>query len=155
MRAYRSPAETRLSAVFSAATTRMQSAGQAAAHSEQPTHFSSPFSWRQRRWRPRKRGYTGRLYSGYCCVIGFLKICLKVTPKPLIVVNGCGLISVGPDDDEGRDERVQRRRRQEDLPAEAHQLVVAQPRQRRAQPDEQEQEDRQLDHEPERPEEVE
>ena len=47
MRAYRSPAETRLSGVFSAATTRMQSAGQAAAQSEQPTHFSSPFSCRQ------------------------------------------------------------------------------------------------------------
>ena len=31
--------------MFSAATTRMQSAGQAAAQSEQPTHFSSPFSW--------------------------------------------------------------------------------------------------------------
>ena len=28
----------------------------AAAHSEQPTHFSRPFSCRQRRCRPRKRG---------------------------------------------------------------------------------------------------
>ena len=40
---------------------RIVAAGQAAAHSEQPTHFSSPFSCRCRRWRPRKRGYTGRL----------------------------------------------------------------------------------------------
>ena len=40
----------------SAGTTRMQSAGHAAAQSEQPTHFSNPFSCRQRRWRPRKRG---------------------------------------------------------------------------------------------------
>ena len=56
MRAYRSPAETRLSVVFSAATTRMQSAGHAAAQSEQPTHFSSPFWCRQSRCRPRKRG---------------------------------------------------------------------------------------------------
>jgi hypothetical protein len=71
--------------VFSAATTRMQSAGHAAAQSEQPTHFSSPFSYTFNRCRPRKRGYTGRLYSGYCCVIGFLKICFSVTPKPLSV----------------------------------------------------------------------
>ena len=56
MRAYRSPAETRCSAVFSAATTRMQSDGHAAAQSEQPTHFSRPFAWRWSRWRPRKRG---------------------------------------------------------------------------------------------------
>ena len=55
--AYRSPALTRFSGVFSAATTRMQSAGQAAAHSEQPTHFSSPVSSnRCSLWRPRKRG---------------------------------------------------------------------------------------------------
>src|SRR6266511_5355700 len=121
MRAYRSPAETRLSGVFSAATTRMQSAGQAAAQSEQPTHFSSPFSWRHSRWRPRKRGYTGRLYSGYCCVIGFLKICLNVTAKPLTGAKA----AVNPDHQEGGDERVDRRHGQEDLPAELHQLVVA------------------------------
>ena len=40
------PAETRLSGVFSAGTTRMQSAGHAPAQSEQPTHFSRPFAWR-------------------------------------------------------------------------------------------------------------
>ena len=50
------PAETRFSAVFSSATTRMQSAGHAAAQREQPTHFSSPFSCLCRRCRPRKRG---------------------------------------------------------------------------------------------------
>ena len=68
----------------------MQSAGHAAAQSEQPTHFSSPFSCFQSRCRPRKRGYTGRLYSGYCCVIGFRKICRNVTPNPLRVSIGCG-----------------------------------------------------------------
>ncbi len=26
-----------------------------------------------------------RLYSGYCCVIGFLKTCFSVTPKPFSV----------------------------------------------------------------------
>ena len=56
---------------FSAATTRMQSAGQAAAHSEQPTHFSSPVSSKLcSLWRPRKRGYTGTFSSGYCTVTG-------------------------------------------------------------------------------------
>src|SRR3954453_6393141 len=93
MRAYRSPGETRLSGVFSAATTRMQSAGHAAAQSEQPTHFSSPFSCVCSRCRPRKRGETGRLYSGYCCVIGFLKTCFKVTPKPFSVLGTTGLTS--------------------------------------------------------------
>src|SRR5919109_3347686 len=68
--AYRSPADTRLSGVFSAATTRMQSAGQAAAHSEQPTHFSRPeSSKRWSLWRPRKRGYTGTFSSGYWIVV--------------------------------------------------------------------------------------
>ena len=78
-------------APFSSATTRMQSAGHAAAQSEHPTHFSRPFSCRHSRCLPRNRGYTGRLYSGYCWVIGFLKMCFSVTPKPLIESNGCGL----------------------------------------------------------------
>ena len=60
MRAYRSPAETRFAAVFSAGTTRMQSAGQAAAQSEQPMHFSSPFSCRFSRWRPLYPRFRGR-----------------------------------------------------------------------------------------------
>ena len=49
----------------------MQSAGQAAAHSEQPTHFSSPVSSnRWSLWRPRKRGYTAVFSSGYWIVTG-------------------------------------------------------------------------------------
>ena len=32
------------------------------------------------------------MYSGYCCVIGLRKICLKVTPKPFKVSIGCGLM---------------------------------------------------------------
>ena len=63
----------------------------AAAQSEQPTHFSRPFSCRCSRCRPRKRGYTGRLYSGYCCVMGLRKICRKVTAKPLRLSSGCGI----------------------------------------------------------------
>src|SRR5205085_1338927 len=147
MRAYRSPAETRFSGVFSAATTRMQSAGQAAAQSEQPTHFSSPFSWVCRRCRPRYRGYTGRLYSGYCCVIGFLKTCFSVTPKPFNVF-GTTATSLDPDDEEGGHEGVERGHGQQDLPPEPHQLVVAEARLRRAQPDEERDEREQLQHEP-------
>src|SRR3954469_16748850 len=142
MRAYRSPAETRLSGVFSAATTRMQSAGHAAAQSEQPTHFSRPFSCLCRRCRPRKRGYTGRLYSGYCCVIGFLNSCRKVTAKPLTGANGSAT-SEGHDQ-EGRDDGVDRRDGEQDLPPEGHQLVVAEPWQRRLEPDEDGDRDEQL-----------
>src|ERR1700677_3636820 len=50
----------------------MQSAGQAAAHSEQPTHFSRPVSSNLcNLCRPRKRGYTGVFSSGYWTVTGF------------------------------------------------------------------------------------
>src|SRR5438034_7071565 len=130
----------------------MQSAGHAAAQSEQPTHFSSPLRWRCSRWRPRNRGYTGRLYSGYCCVIGFLKSCLNVTAKPLTLSIGCGLMSLDPDHEERRDDRVDGRDRQQHLPPEAHQLVVAQPRNGGAHPDEEGDHEEELDEEPERPE---
>jgi hypothetical protein len=78
----------------------------------------------------RKRGYTARLNSGYCCVIGLRKIWRKVTPKPLSVPNGCRSLE-GHHEDRGHD-GVHRRDRKEHLPAEAHQLVVAEPRERRA-----------------------
>src|SRR5690606_30793915 len=61
----------------------MASAGQAQAHSSQPTHFSRPsghrFSW----CRPWKRGAVGRFSSGYWTVTGFLNMWWKVTPNPL------------------------------------------------------------------------
>src|SRR5690242_21363207 len=60
----------------------MASAGQAHAHSSQPTHFSSPSGCRLSWWRPWKRGAVGFLYSGYCSVSRFLNMALKVTPKP-------------------------------------------------------------------------
>src|SRR5437660_12585300 len=81
--AYRSPALTRLSGLFSAATTRMQSAGHAAAHSEHPTHFSSPVSSKRwSLWRPRKRGYTGVFSSGYWIVVGPSTIRPNVVFRP-------------------------------------------------------------------------
>src|SRR5438874_3277108 len=86
--AYRSPADTRFSGVFSAATTRMQSAEQAAAHSEQPTHFSSPgwagsdSSKRWSLWRPLNRGYTGVFSSGYWIVVGPSTIRPNVVFRP-------------------------------------------------------------------------
>src|SRR5262245_23758435 len=128
----------------------MQSAGHAAAQSEQPTHFSSPFSWRWSRCRPRKRGYTGRLYSGYCCVIGLPKSCRNVTANPRRVSIACGITRCSSNEDhqEGRDERVDRGDGEQDLPAEAHQLVVAQARQRGTDPDEERDEDPELEREP-------
>src|SRR3954453_22438018 len=60
----------------------MASAGQAQAHSSQPTHFSRPSGCRLSWWRPWKRGAVGFLYSGYCSVSRFLNMALKVTPKP-------------------------------------------------------------------------
>ena len=72
--------------MFSAATTRMQSAGQAAAHSEQPTHFSRPVSSKRcSLWRPRKRGYTGVFSSGYWIVSGPSKIRANVVRRPFSV----------------------------------------------------------------------
>src|SRR5450759_321863 len=60
----------------------MASAGQAQAHSSQPTHFSRPsgcrFSW----WRPWKRGWVARLTSGYSSVSSLRNIVANVTPKP-------------------------------------------------------------------------
>src|SRR5919199_2803817 len=57
--------------------------------------------------------------------------------------------SVGHDEDDRRDQRVQGRQRQEHLPAEAHELVVAQARERRADPEEEEDQEAHLrqDHE--------
>src|SRR5436190_306897 len=59
-----------------------------------------------------------------------------------------------PHHHERRHERVDRCDREQNLPAEAHQLVVTQPRQRRPQPDEDEEQKEQLEEEPDRPEEV-
>ena len=61
----------------------MQSAGQAAAQSEQPTHFSRPVSSKRwSLWRPRKRGYTGVFSSGYWIVTGPSMIRAKVVFRP-------------------------------------------------------------------------
>src|SRR5215210_4427868 len=144
----------------------MQSAGQAAAHSEQPTHFSRPVSAKRwRRCRPRKRGYTGTFSSGYWKVVVPSGMRANVVLRPRSVSPnarytppappGCGarctamtsspgfqamwgFDSVERHDDDRRDEGAQGRQRQEHLPAEAHQLVVAQARQRRADPEEKE-----------------
>src|SRR5215212_639024 len=60
----------------------MASAGQAQAHSSQPTHFSRPSGWRLSWCRPWKRGAVVFCCSGYCSVSRFLNMALKVTPKP-------------------------------------------------------------------------
>src|SRR5690242_11809236 len=60
----------------------MASAGQAQAHSSQPTHFSRPSGWRLSWCRPWNRGAVVFSCSGYCSVSRFLNMALKVTPKP-------------------------------------------------------------------------
>src|SRR5262245_36860329 len=89
------------------------------------------------------------MYSGYSTVIGLLNSCRNVTANPFSVSIGCGLNSY-PDHDQGSDDGVDRRDRQEHLPAEPHQLVVAEARNRRANPDEDRDGDEELEDEPER-----
>src|SRR6476620_8450573 len=60
----------------------MASAGQAHAHSSQPTHFSRPSGWRLSWCRPWKRGWVGRFSSGYSSVSSLRNIVAKVTPNP-------------------------------------------------------------------------
>src|ERR1700691_483258 len=78
----------RVSAVFSAASIKMQLEGQAAAQRKQATHFSSPFSSRWRTWAPRKRSWrtaprVGPLPSGeFSTTVGW-KISRKVMLMPL------------------------------------------------------------------------
>src|SRR6478609_6982869 len=67
---------------LSAPSTRIASAGQAQAHSSQPTHFSSPSGWRLSWWRPWKRGAVGRGFSGYSSVATLRNIVENDTPKP-------------------------------------------------------------------------
>src|SRR5438046_6725313 len=60
----------------------MASAGQAHAHSSQPTHFSSPSACRLSWCRPWKRAWVGSFTSGYCTVFTWSNIVRNVTQKP-------------------------------------------------------------------------
>src|SRR6478736_4257883 len=73
----------------------MASAGQAQAHSSQPTHFSRPSGWRLSWCRPWNRGAVVFCSSGYCSVRRFLNMALKVTPKPATGFWKPGLVSFG------------------------------------------------------------
>src|SRR4051794_33235856 len=73
----------------------MASAGQAQAHSSQPTHFSRPSGWRLSWCRPWNRGAVVFCCSGYCSVSRFLNMALKVTPKPATGFWKPGLVSLG------------------------------------------------------------
>src|SRR5438105_10383024 len=57
----------------------------------------------------------------------------------------------GGDQKTRRDHQPEQRERQKNLPAETHQLVVAEARKRRANPEEQEKAERDLEDEPDRP----
>ena len=71
--------------MFSAATTRMQSAGQAAAHSEQPTHFSSPLSSAVELVAAAEARVDGPLLLGVLAVVVPAKTCAKVVFSPRAV----------------------------------------------------------------------
>src|SRR3954467_6530347 len=60
----------------------MASAGQAQAHSSQPTHFSRPSGCRLSTCRPWERGLVTFGSKGYCSVVTLRKIWAKVTPNP-------------------------------------------------------------------------
>src|SRR3954452_14704994 len=60
----------------------MASAGQAQAHSSQPTHFSRPSGCRLSTCPPWQRGLVTFGSKGYSSVVTFLNICAKVSPKP-------------------------------------------------------------------------
>src|SRR4051812_27282148 len=137
----------------------MASAGQAHAHSSQPTHFSSPSACRLSWCRPWKRAWVSSLTSGYCTVLTLLNMVRKVRPKPFNASNTgvalLPLVAARPrqqrddrDHDEARDqcghelvavqlgdrrprgrddEQPDQSGRYEALPAEPHELVVAQP----------------------------
>src|SRR3954462_11807208 len=60
----------------------MASAGQAQAHSSQPTHFSRPSGCRFSTCRPWYRALVCFGTSGYSSVVTFLNMVAKVTPKP-------------------------------------------------------------------------
>src|SRR3954447_15912142 len=72
----------------------MASAGQAQAHSSQPTHFSRPSGQRLSWWRPWKRGAVGFFSNGYCSVTTLRNIVRKVTPNPATGSQNCSF-SVG------------------------------------------------------------
>src|SRR5450755_1362217 len=61
----------------------MASAGQAHAHSSQPTHFSRPSGCLLRTCRPWNRGIVVFFCSGYNSVLTDLNMVAKVTPNPL------------------------------------------------------------------------
>src|SRR4051812_4867240 len=63
----------------------MASAGQAQAHSSQPTHFSSPSGGRLSWCRPWERGCVGALTSGDSSVAARVNIVVSVPPKPAIL----------------------------------------------------------------------
>src|SRR3954447_2759951 len=68
----------------------MASAGQAHAHSSQPTHFSSPSGCRLSWWRPWNRGWVGTFCSGYSSVTTSVNMVRNVTPKPATEANSPG-----------------------------------------------------------------
>src|SRR3990172_7895160 len=113
-------------------------------------HFSRPLSKRRSSCRPRKRERTGRLTSGYWIVTGRSNMLRKVIHIPRKIPKKP--TSTSPDHNtDGGQRHAEQRQREQDLPAEGHQPVIAETRQRRSKPDHQKQERNDLDRQPNRP----
>src|SRR5689334_11053724 len=73
----------------------------------------------------------------------------QITAIAAKIMNRRASISGEKGHQQGRDEQVNQRHREHEGPGEAHQLIVAEPRQRRADPDEHEQDDENFGAKPE------
>src|SRR5580700_7830626 len=103
--------------------------------------------------RPRWRGDTGFCSSGYCTVIGCVPIFFSVNARPFAI----SLITVSPSapscperDDRAGDDDVDQAEREQHLPSEVHQPVIAQPWECPAHPDHHEEQYPHLAEEPDR-----
>src|SRR6266568_9281972 len=133
-------------------------------------HSSSPDSgWKRRRGTPRNRGDSSTLSFGYSTVMCGRNWFLSVTQSPTHSSSRRMVFRKSltaeerrsatlwatpspPDQDhQPRADHVEDRQRDEPLPPERHELVVPVPRVGAAEPDVQEQEDRDLEEEPEGP----
>src|SRR3990172_4692563 len=137
----------------------MQRAGQAPAHSSQPMHFSIPSGYRLRTWRPWKRCGLARISFGYSVVTMSLpriprEKSLPVTRRPLQISSMTptrstpGKSELANADQHGRHHQPQQCSRDESLPTERHELVVAKTRESGADPKEHEDQNVGLHEEP-------
>src|SRR5574340_59861 len=111
----------------------MHSMGQAWAHWKHVSHLSAPASSKRRTRRPRWRGETSGVTSGYCTVGLRWSIRMKVRamplamPRPGRVMRASSADLLDDEDRRGSHEDVDEGRGQKPLPGEAHQLIDPDP----------------------------